>query len=94
MSEPYDLDEYRHRNLAGVSLVETLEFEALERSAFSLEEWDAYSMEPVSKQEKRWAYLFRRQIDDPAYWSKMSSSGSSSSGAQLILVASVGVSPI
>ena len=48
MSRLYGLDEYRHRNLAGLSLAEKLEFEALERSAFSLEEWDAYSMSAKS----------------------------------------------
>ena len=63
MSQLYHLDQYCHRTSTGLTIAEMLEFASLERSALSLTEWDAYTMQPISEREKRWAYLFRKYID-------------------------------
>jgi len=56
-------DEYANRILIGLTLAETRELEALERRTPSLAEWDAFTMQPLSEHEKRWAYLSEKHID-------------------------------
>jgi hypothetical protein len=56
-------DEYANRILVGLTLAETRELAALERATPSLADWDAYTMQPVSDAEKRWAYLSQKHID-------------------------------
>jgi hypothetical protein len=57
------IDAGADRILIGLTLAETRELEALERRTPSLAEWDAFSMQPVSSHEKRWAYLSQKHID-------------------------------
>ncbi len=52
-----------HPVLAGLTLAETRELESLERRNPSFAEWDADTLQPVSDQEKRWAYLSQKHID-------------------------------
>ncbi|HVV41820.1 MAG TPA: hypothetical protein VHC94_12220 [Nitrobacter sp.] len=55
--------EYSPRILTGLSLAETRELGELEQVIPSLAEWNAYTMQPVSEREKRWAYLSQKHID-------------------------------
>jgi hypothetical protein len=52
-----------HPTLVGLTLAETRELESLERRNPSFAEWDADTLQPVSDQEKRWAYLSQKHID-------------------------------
>lgn len=63
MARIFQFDEYANRILTGLTLAETRELEALERETPSLADWDAFTMQPVSEQEKRWAYLSQKHID-------------------------------
>jgi hypothetical protein len=59
----FNIDAAANRILIGLTLAETLELESLERRTPSLAEWDAFTMQPVSEHEKRWAYLSQKHID-------------------------------
>ena len=50
-------------NAGSLDPAETRELRALEQVIPSLAEWNAYTMQPVSEREKRWAYLFEKHID-------------------------------
>lgn len=63
MAQIFYFDEYSNRILVGLTRTETRELEALERATPSLSDWDAYTMQPVSAAEKRWAYLSQKHID-------------------------------
>lgn len=52
-----------HPTLAGLTLAETRELESLERRNPSFAEWDVDTLQPISEQEKRWAYLSQKHID-------------------------------
>jgi hypothetical protein len=63
MAQVFHFDEFSNRILTGLTLAETRELEELERRVPSLAEWDAYTMQPVSDHEKRWAYLSQKHIE-------------------------------
>lgn len=63
MAKIFYFDEYSNQILTGLTLAETRELEELERRVPSLAEWDAYTMQPVSDHEKRWAYLSQKHIE-------------------------------
>jgi hypothetical protein len=52
-----------HPALAGLTLAETRELESMERRNPSFAEWDADTLQPLSKHEQRWAYLSQKYID-------------------------------
>jgi hypothetical protein len=57
------LDECAKCVRTGLTLAETRELEALERRKPSLAEWDAYTMQPISEHERRWAHLSQKYIE-------------------------------
>lgn len=63
VAQLFYFDEYSNRILTGLTLAETQELQQLERVNPSLAEWDAYTMQPISEREKRWAYLSQKHID-------------------------------
>ena len=63
VAQIFYFDRYANRILTGLTLAETRELEALERHNPSLAEWDAYTMQPVSENERRWAYLSQKHIE-------------------------------
>ena len=63
VAQLFYFDEYANRILVGLTLAETRELEVLECMTPSLSDWDAYTMQPVSDAEKRWAYLSQKHID-------------------------------
>lgn len=63
MAQIFQFDAYANRILIGLTLAETRELEALECATPSLSDWSAYTMQPVSNAEKRWAYLSQKHID-------------------------------
>ena len=71
MAQIFYFDEYTNRILVGLTRDETRELEALERAAPSLADWDAYTMQPVSDAEKRWAYLSQKHIDAMTYRTRL-----------------------
>ncbi|GAB1717479.1 MAG: hypothetical protein NTAFB05_25210 [Nitrobacter sp.] len=63
MAKLFSFDEYSTRILTGLNIVETHELQELEQVIPSLAEWNAYTMQPVSEREKRWAYLSQKHIE-------------------------------
>lgn len=63
MTKLFDFDGYSNHILAGLNPAETRELQELERVIPSLSEWNAYTMQPISEREKRWAYLLQKHID-------------------------------
>lgn len=63
MAKLFYFAEYSARVLTGLSLAETRELQKLEQVVPSLAEWSAYTMQPISGREKRWAYLSQKHID-------------------------------
>jgi hypothetical protein len=53
----------KHPALAGLTLAETRELKFLERRNPSFAEWDPHTLQPISDQEKRWAYLSQKYVD-------------------------------
>jgi hypothetical protein len=63
MGQILQLKDYLERSLAGLTPAETREFKALDQSIPSLADWDAYTMQPISENERRWVYLFQRHTE-------------------------------
>jgi hypothetical protein len=63
VAQIFYFDACANRILIGLTLAETHELEALERTTPSLSDWNAYTLQPVSNAEKRWAYLSQKHID-------------------------------
>jgi hypothetical protein len=63
MCQVFHLDNRPGGTLAGLTPAEARELEALEREIPSLADWDAYTMQPISEHEKRWAYLSQKHVD-------------------------------
>lgn len=63
MVQIFRLDTHASRISVGLTLAETRELERLERIIPSLSDWNAYTMQPVSDTEKRWAYLSQKHVD-------------------------------
>lgn len=63
MARIFYFDEYTSRILVGLTFAETRELETLERVMPTLSDWNAYTMQPVSGAERRWAYLSQKHID-------------------------------
>ena len=63
MAKLFSFDDYSDRILTGLNLSETRELQELEQVVPALAEWNAYTMQPVSGREKRWAYLSQKHID-------------------------------
>lgn len=63
VAQLFYFDDYADRFLAGLTLAETRELEALEHATPSVSDWNAYTMQPASDAEKRWAYLSQKHID-------------------------------
>ena len=63
VAQLFYFDRGSTRILPGLTLAETRALAALERECPSLAEWDAYTMQPVSAREKRWAYLSQKHIE-------------------------------
>jgi hypothetical protein len=63
MVQIFRFDTHASRTFVGLTLAETRELERLERIIPSLSDWNAYTMQPVSDTEKRWAYLSQKRVD-------------------------------